>query len=148
MAKSSHPLYNRWINMHYRCYDPRYHAYADYGGRGITVCDRWHDFEKFCQDVSMPPEPSFELDRVKSDDCYGPETTRWVSKQINQANRRCWNKNGLPRGVRAEGKKFYAQICIDRKNYRIGNYQDAAEAGKAFLAVFFEWYGFMPQGKK
>lgn len=81
------PAYNSWHNMMKRCYrenDPRY---PDWGGRGIRVCDAWHDFARFLADMGDRP-PGRTLDRKDNDKGYEPGNCRWSTYREQQANRR------------------------------------------------------------
>lgn len=78
------PEYNSWKHMVRRCADPRNNRYANYGGRGIKVCDRWSDFLTFLADMGPKPVPSFTIDRVDNDKDYCPENCRW-SDSLTQA---------------------------------------------------------------
>lgn len=49
--RTNHRFYNIWYNMMDRCYNPKNPAYKDYGGRGIEVCKRWHDYKNFQDDL-------------------------------------------------------------------------------------------------
>jgi len=80
--------YNTWRMMHYSCENPNIHGYADYGARGITVCERWGDFKNFMMDMGRKPDPKFTIDRVNSDGNYEPANCRWVSKADQQRNKR------------------------------------------------------------
>ena len=141
-------LKNAWNNMKARCTRESYHHYSDYGGRGISFSKEWESFEKFCEDVGEPSDMKMELDREDTNKDYSKENCRWVTKQINLANRRSWNKNGLPRGVRPVGNMFQASITIGGKFYYLGMFCNIESASVAFLEVFEHWYGFFPQGTR
>lgn len=85
---SSHPLYKRWKNMHDRCYNKNRVAYRNYGARGIAVCDRWHEFQNFYDDMIAGFSESLELDRIDNNNGYGPDNCRWISRRENSRNRR------------------------------------------------------------
>jgi len=83
------PEYRAWQMMRLRCTVPTNRAYANYGGRGITVCERWLDSpENFIADMGPKPSPAHELDREDNDKGYSPENCRWVTRTVNDRNRR------------------------------------------------------------
>jgi hypothetical protein len=67
-----------------RCEDQNCNDYRYYGARGVTVCDRWHDFVAFLNDVGQRP-PGLTLDRIRNDEGYGPDNFRWATK-VEQMN--------------------------------------------------------------
>jgi hypothetical protein len=70
--KHDHPLYGTWGQMVQRCTNPRVKSFKDYGGRGITVCERWRSFDLFAAD--MGPRPAgHQIDRKDNDGPYSPE---------------------------------------------------------------------------
>ena len=83
-------LYTLWMNMRARCLDSSHPAYANYGGRGIKVCNRWQaSFEDFREDVGQPPTPNHSLDRHPNNDGdYEPGNVRWATAAQQGANKR------------------------------------------------------------
>lgn len=88
-GQSFTPEYRAWQTMRLRCLNPSNRAYPAYGGRGITVCDRWlDDFEAFLADVGAKPSARHELDRIDNNRGYEPSNCRWVTRSQNDRNRR------------------------------------------------------------
>ena len=75
------PEYNSWRAMMARCNDPKYWAYRRYGGRGITVCERWRVFSSFLEDMGKKPTPKHSLDRIDGDKDYSPENCQWATQR-------------------------------------------------------------------
>src|SRR5262249_7481358 len=77
---SSHPLYDTWYAMMDRCYNEKNDSYRRYGGRGIRVCEQWHDLAVFLQDMtSSCPGENYTMDRVNNDGNYEPNNVRWAT---------------------------------------------------------------------
>jgi hypothetical protein len=70
-----------------RCTNPNHVYFRLYGGRGITVCDRWRSFENFLADMGLRPEGR-SLDRVDPDGIYEPTNCRWATAVEQRRNRR------------------------------------------------------------
>jgi hypothetical protein len=80
--------YRIWKNIMQRCYNPRATAYSYYGGRGIRVCKRWHDYKNFLADMGPRPSRQHTVDRENSNKWYGPKNCRWATKLEQMNNMR------------------------------------------------------------
>lgn len=102
------PLYSVWQGMKRRCLDKNSKQWSDYGGRGITVCDRWmHSYATFVADMGDRPSPDYTLERKDNEAGYSPENCVWATRKHQQRNRRV-----KPIMVTIEGRQYMvAELC-------------------------------------
>lgn len=85
-GKHGLPEYKVWKSMNDRIANPNNKHWNRYGGRGISICDRWRDFDNFITDMGQRPTPKHQIDRINNDGNYEPSNCRWVTKTENMRN--------------------------------------------------------------
>jgi len=86
--RETHPLYVTWMSMKARCYDNRTRSYEHYGGRGITVCERWRkSYHNFIADMGEKPD-GHTLDRIDNEKGYSPDNCKWSTPKEQAQNKR------------------------------------------------------------
>lgn len=130
-------LYCVWGNMISRCYNQDRIGYANYGGRGITVCDEWkRNAKKFIDWAKKHGwQKDLQIDRFDNEQGYSPSNCRFVIRSKNSLNTRLLqarNTTGF-RGVRwhKRAKKYTANLQLNKKNYYFGLFLTAIEAARA-----------------
>lgn len=91
-AKKTHgmtktKIYKTWSGMIQRCTNPKNNKFANYGKRGIVVCDAWKSFDAFFKDMGLPKNGE-SLDRIDTNGNYEPSNCRWATQLVQQNNRR------------------------------------------------------------
>ena len=84
-------IYRTWRGMMDRCYNPKNKRHDAYGGRGIKVCERWHDINNFYEDVSKLEnfgKPGYTLNRIRVNEDYKPDNVRWATPKQQSNNKR------------------------------------------------------------
>ena len=129
-----HPIYNIWSGMTNRANNSNHHAYKNYGGRGISICDRWNNIENFIADMYPSYKNGLSIDRIDNDKGYFKDNCRWVTCDIQARNTRVLrtdNTSGY-RGVSMQRGKWLAQIYVNSKPIRIGTHINKIDAAKAY----------------
>lgn len=136
--------YQAWANMIKRCTNPKANGYEYWGGRGITVCDRWKDFSNFFEDMGKKPTKEHSLDRIDNNKGYSPDNCKWSNKSEQVINRRVQKNNKF--GVRGvywheSANKYHARIGVDGKSINLGLFKTLEEAKEARLKAEKEYWG-------
>jgi hypothetical protein len=111
-GQSGTSTHNIWMNMIWRCTNQNAPRFADYGGRGITVCKRWMNFKLFVEDMGHRPA-GMSLDRINNNGNYEPSNCRWASR-VAQANNAPSNKKIHFRGETFGEAEWARRIGIKR----------------------------------
>jgi len=124
-----HPSYTAWSGMWSRCSDPDQPNYKNYGGRGVTICERWKHFKNFAEDMGIRPSKQHSLDRIDNSKGYSIENCRWATRIQQNTNKRTYitNKTGVS-GIRVRNNKFNVRVTFEGKRKSIGNYDTIEEA--------------------
>lgn len=99
---SNNAHYDRWCGMMSRCHNPASNEWDNYGGRGITVCDEWHDVTRFIEYLSNvlgPCPPGHSIDRIDNNSGYRPGNVRWADRSTQNKNRRPWKRRNHDRTI-------------------------------------------------
>lgn len=129
---SKHPTYVCYSSMIGRCIT---NPHENYGERSITICNEWLDpltgFLTFLVDMGDPPTPKHSLDRIDVNGNYCKENCRWVTRSMQQFNRRPMRE--LPTGVykvtlKSGVIKWDAKITINYERIRIGRFNSLEDA--------------------
>lgn len=80
------PEYSCWHSMKSRCFNSNWHQFSLYGGRGITVCERWLKFENFIADMGLRPSAKHSIERLDSNGNYEKSNCTWATRSQQMRN--------------------------------------------------------------
>lgn len=136
-GKTGTRLYRIWTNMKARCDNPNGEYYAYYGGRGITYCDEWNDFQAF-HDWALANgyDSKLTIDRKDNNLGYCPSNCWWTDRKHQQANRRAISGSsskyvGVSYVPRNTNNPWVASIKADGRSVNIGSFPTELEASHA-----------------
>lgn len=107
-TKTGSYLNHIWLKMLKRCNNPNETHYHNYGGRGIKVCERWHDWNLFLEDMLEGYEMGLSIERIDVNGDYCPENCKWITKREQAFNKQDTIYVTTPDG----GQGFSDTTCV------------------------------------
>lgn len=120
---TDHPVYKIWKDLRTRCENPKFKQFADYGGRGISTCERWKTFANFFADMGPSYRKGLSLERKNNDGNYEPDNCCWITRGMQSRNRRNsifldtpWGRLTIAETAKEVGISWFAMKArVDRK---------------------------------
>ena len=144
-GQTEHPLYSLYHGMKGRCLSETDKDYPRYGGRGITICERWlgtDGFFNFVEDMGERPDNT-TLDRKNTDGGYSSENCRWADIYTQSGNKRNSENTGVT--YVKKSNRFRVRISVNGKTYGLGSYKTMGEALEARRLGEIKYLGFEVQ---
>lgn len=118
-GKSKTPEYFAWVNAKARCHRKTHPRWAEWGGRGIAMCDRWRNsFDAFLADMGPKPAPGYSIERKDNDKGYEPGNCVWATAKEQSSNRPTWTRVIEFGGVTMTLTAWAALVGISRESLR------------------------------
>ncbi len=117
--------YKSWEGLRARCNCPTNRKYARYGGRGITVCERWDDFANFFADMGERPSRHHSIERMNNDGNYEPGNCKWAlppEQSRNKTHKTTTGVNGVY--YKTSRQKYQARIGYGSERKSLGHFSD------------------------
>lgn len=136
LPKGNKVEYYTYRNMLSRCFDKNHKSFCNYGGKGITVCERWlgpDGFGNFLCDMGNRPAEGYSLDRIDNDKSYSPDNCRWATWLTQEGNRSINNETvGVSRHNQNGGWSAYISVGGRRKTKCFRTREEAVAQRKAW----------------
>ena len=118
------PEWAAWQHLKARCSNTARPDYCNYGGRGITVCERWLEcFDNFIADMGKKLSPAHTLDRIDNDGPYSPENCRWATRSVQNTNKRLTRRitfDGVTKTVHEWCEQYHMPLRVVLQRLRNG----------------------------
>ena len=130
------PIYGTWVMMLYRTNNKNSRCFNNYGGRGITVCERWKNPANFIEDMYPTYKEGLTIDRIDVNGNYEHSNCRWADIYTQAQNKRAIQHNNTSGYRGASWSKIHniwlARISIEGSRKVLGYFKTALEAAKAY----------------